>query len=101
MNVLRMPLLNRCDLPRVPRELEDRGRLCTSSELGVIRLVAPITELGRLADSHKEVGTSSPPAARERPLINDFRAGAHRINGLVVCDAERIIFLLQVDLDYL
>ena len=64
----------------VEAELQDVGGLLGPRQLRVERLVAPAPERRRLLDALEEVRAASPVAADERRLLDDLRAGAHRLD---------------------
>ncbi len=96
---LRHPALDGRDLVRVPGELEHGGRLRAPRKLGVVGLVAPRAEVGRLVDPHDEVGAAAPAVPRERRLVDHLGASTHRVDRGCVRLLECARFLRQLDLD--
>jgi hypothetical protein len=70
--------LQALELVGVVEQLEDVARAGAVAELGVVDLVGPRSQRGRLLDPHEEVREPDPALAQEAALVDDLAALAHR-----------------------
>jgi hypothetical protein len=69
--------LDALDLPVVEEQLKDVCRLRRAPELGVMDLVRPPAQLGRLGHSRQEIRISDPPVVQEAGLVDHLATRAH------------------------